>query len=976
MKKWIPIALCLLLPAVALAQSNEYTILGTVVDQYEEPLAGANVTIDNMAVGASADREGSFEITANVAPGDYTLQISFVGFKREQRELTLDADTQVDLGNVVLQEDIIGTEELVITGASALTSKKQFGNSISTVDAEELQSTGATQIDQALAGKIAGAFIQQSSGDPAGGISVRLRGTGTLLGQASPLYIVDGVIVNNDSPELIDVGGTATNRLVDLNPEDIERIEVVKGAAAAALYGSRANNGVVQIFTKEGAYGQTNITYSSKVNIDHIRKTLDVNMAQNADGDFLGNDGSILEGRRYDLQDEIFRTAVGTNQYLSVSGGSEDTRYFISGSYKSNQGIVDNSDFKRATARLNLDQNLSEWADLAVTLNYSNSRSNEMPNGGLNASYGILTGFIFGPNTVNPFPDEETGEFPRIGSQVNPLEGLATYDFNSEVNRVLGSAKLTLLPLDGLSIDHTLGVDTYSQVGTAFIPPGTTAPGLTTGFGRRSEREFFQMNNDLNIRYQTTLAASFESTTLAGGTLQYENSETIGLQAEMFAPGSEVVTGGADFDQPREFRSETVIYGVFAQQTFGLNDRYFLTGAGRFDASSVFAKDERWQFFPKLSGSYVVSEEEFWENSLGSVINSFKLRGSIGFSGGQTAIGAFDRFNLFSPASVNGRSALIPSSQRGALDVKPERQQELELGIDASLFDDRLAVEFTWYDQHTDDLLLFRTTAPSTGFLSQLGNFGELDNTGIEFLIKGVPVNNGRVQWASTVTFAANKNEVSGIEGGTLIIPESFGQVAAINGEPLGVFFSDAFARDEDGDIVIDDDGLPVEAPNDQIIGDPNPDWTGSFINAVSVGKNWNFRAQLDVSYGGDIFNFTERLGSLSAFGTLETYERELEGDLPPGYNGRVFGIFENWIEDGSYLKLRELSASYTLFPESIGLRSIRFSVIGRNLFSVDEYNGYDPETNVGGQRTAVRGFDFVQVPIPRSVTFGVTANF
>jgi hypothetical protein len=175
---------------------------------------------------------------------------------------------------------------------------------------------------------------------------------------------------------------------------------------------------------------------------------------------------------------------------------------------------------------------------------------------------------------------------------------------------------------------------------------------------------------------------------------------------------------------------------------------------------------------------------------------------------------------------------------------------------------------------------------------------------------------------------------------------------------------------------VIDDDGLPVEAPNDQIIGDPNPDWTGSFINAVSVGKNWNFRAQLDVSYGGDIFNFTERLGSLSAFGTLETYERELEGDLPPGYNGRVFGIFENWIEDGSYLKLRELSASYTLFPESIGLRSIRFSVIGRNLFSVDEYNGYDPETNVGGQRTAVRGFDFVQVPIPRSVTFGVTANF
>ena len=167
-----------------------------------------------------------------------------------------------------------------------------------------------------------------------------------------------------------------------------------------------------------------------------------------------------------------------------------------------------------------------------------------------------------------------------------------------------------------------------------------------------------------------------------------------------------------------------------------------------------------------------------------------------------------------------------------------------------------------------------------------------------------------------------------------------------------------------------------MEAAGDQIIGDPNPDWNGSFINEVSVGRSWNFRAQFDVSYGADVFNFTERLGSLSVFGTLETYERELEGEVPPGFNGRVFGIFENWIEDGSYIKLRELSASYTFFPKSSGFRSIRLSAIGRNLFSIDDYNGYDPETNVAGQRTAVRGFDFVQVPIPRSIIFGVTANF
>ncbi|SHG19793.1 TonB-linked outer membrane protein, SusC/RagA family [Fodinibius roseus] len=979
MKKGIlSLACLLLLPIAVQAQEVAYTISGMLVDERtEEPLAGANISFENTTIGTSADADGHFELTAQLEPGAYNLQITFIGYRRVEREINLGDEQEITLGTIELRQDVIGSEEVVITGASVLTSKKQIGNSISTVNADELQGSGATQIDQALAGKISGALIQQNSGNPAGGISVRLRGAGTFLGQASPLYIVDGVIVNNDSPELIDVGGTATNRLVDLNPEDIERIEVVKGAAAAALYGSRANNGVVQIFTKRGTSGKPEITYSSKVNIDHVRKTLDVNMAMNDQGQFLDNSGNVMDGKRYDFQDFIFRTAMGTDQYLSIGGGSGDTRYFMSGSYKNNQGIVKATNFERATARLNLDQALADWADISMKFNYSNSRSNEIPNGGLNSSYGALTGFIFGPNTVDPRPDPVSGEYPNNTVLANPLEVIDVYDFNQEVNRVLGGATLTLLPLEGLSIDHTLGIDTYSQVATAFIPNGTSAPGLTTGFGRRSEREFFQINNDLNLRYQKSLTPSIESTSLLGGTVQYEKTATTGIQAEEFTLGSRVVTGGADFDQPGEFRSETVIYGVFAQQTIGINERYFVTGAGRFDASSVFGKSERWQFFPKVSGSWLVSEEAFWQRSgIGEAVSSFKLRASLGTSGGQTAIGAFDRFNLFNPSSVNGRSALLPSTQRGALNVKPERQTELELGLDANFLSDRLTLEFTYYNQKTEDLLLFRTTAPSTGYLSQLGNFGSLDNTGFEVLLKGVPVNNNHLQWTSTVTFAANENEIRGIEGGVIIIPESFSQVAAINGEPLGVFYSDAFERDASGNIVKDEDALPVEAEGDHIIGDPNPDWNGSFINEVSIGRNWNFRAQLDVTYGNDVFNFTERLGSLGAFGTMKTYERELEGDLPEGYNARVFGIFENWIEDGSFVKLREMSASYTLYPEVLGLRSLRFSVIGRNLFSIDSYNGYDPETNVAGQRTAVRGFDFVQVPIPRSIIFGVTANF
>ena len=973
------IACCLMLPFSIFAQSTSYTITGELEDaENGEALVGANVSFSNLVIGTSTNAEGTFEVEAELKPGEYTLSFTFIGYKRVQRTVNFGNNRSVDLGTIQMQPDVIGTEEVVVTGASALTNKKQIGNSISTVSADELQTTGVGQIDAGLSGKIAGALVQQNSGDPAGGISVRLRGTGTVLGGASPLYIVDGVIVNNDSPELIDTGGNSTNRLADLNPEDIQRIEVVKGAAAAALYGSRANNGVVQIFTKEGKSGKPSITVKSTVNIDKIRKTLDVNMAQNDQGQYLDNSGNVMQdGRRYDFQDYIFRTAVGSNQFLSLSGGANDTRYYISGSHRNNEGIVDGSNYQRSTARLNLDQVITNWANLSTNMSYTHSQSQEVPNGGLNASYGALTGFIFGPNTVDPRPDPTTGEYPNNVSQANPLEVINRYDFENEVNRVIGSAKLSLTPFKGFSVDHTLGLDTYSQVGTAFIPSGTSAPGLSTGFGRRSEREFLQLNNDLRIRYQTDLASWLSSTSLLGGTLQYENVETTSLQSEQFSLGSRVVSGGADYDQPGEFRSKTVIYGVFGQQTFGYDDKLFLTAAGRFDASSVFGQNERWQFFPKVSGSYLISEENFWDEAgLSNLVSSFKLRASLGVSGGQTAIGPYDRFNIFSPTSVNGRSAMLPSSQRGAVNVKPERQQELELGVDANFFSDRLTVEFTWYRQNTQDLLLFRTTAPSTGYSSKLGNFGELDNEGIELLVRGAPINNQDFKWTSSLTFSANDNEVRGIDGGTLILPDSFSQVAAINGEPLGVFYSDAFERNSSGEIVTDSNGLPVEAEGDQIIGNPQPDWIASWINDISIGSNWNIRTQLDASYGNDVFNFTRRLGALSAFGTMEIYERELEGDLPSGYNSRVFGIFEKWVEDGSYLKLRELSVSYTKNLTVLGMESIKLSMTGRNLFSIDSYTGYDPETNVAGQRTAVRGFDFVQVPIPRSFVFGVTAKF
>ncbi len=963
-------ALCLSL-SIPISAFAQLTIKGTVTDERGESLPGANIIVVGTTTGTNTDAQGNFALYLSEPAAETTIEARFVGYKSARQ--TIRQNSGLVEVSFQLAVDVLQFDEIVVTGLSAAASKKQLGNAISTLTIRQLESTGATSLDKALTGKLAGALIQQNSGNPGGGVTIRLRGTGTVLGDADPLYVVDGVIVNNDSPELIRLGGGSQNRLIDLNPNDVERIEIVKGAAAAALYGSRANNGVVQIFTKRGAQGKPRINYTYGLSTSNIRKTLPVNRATVDNRGNKNPDGSDVQ--RFDHQDFIFRRAAGMEHYASISGGSGNTRYFASGSYLADQGVVENTLFRRISARTRIDQNLSNWLTFSVGGNFVFSKSNDIPNGGLNSNYGSMTGFIFGPNTYNLTPDPTTGTYPDDGVLANPLEVIDRYDFTQEITRYIGSAQLNATPISGLSIDYTLGIDTYDQTAIAFIPTGTSAPGLANGFSRRAVFDFLQLNNDINLRYQRDIFPNVQSTTRIGGTLQYEKGENFSAEGRNLSPVAEVVSSGANV-VAGEFRSKRVIYGGFIQQTFGIANRLFVTAAARIDASSVYDADNRWQFYPKASASYLISDTGFWQNSaLQNIFSDFKLRASIGASGGQTAIGPYDRLTNYNASSYDGNPGLVPSTQLGGT-IKPERQREIEIGTDFSLLSNRLGIELTYYDQRIDDLLLFRTLSPSTGHSRALQNVGTMDNTGLELLARAIPLARSNLRWESTLTYSTNKNKVDGIEGGRLIIPNSFSQVSAINGEPLGVFFSTAFERDAQGNIANDENNLPIQAADRKIIGDPNPDFTASLINQISLGQNWSFRMQWDAIIGGDIFNFTRRLAALSAFGVLTDYERELNGELPAGYNARVFRIFEQWIEDGSFVKLRELSASYRWQPQFLGLNSIQLSLIGRNLFSIDNYSGYDPETNIAGQRTAVRGFDFVEVPIPRSIAFRISLNY
>ena len=981
----------ILLPVqlVSLLALAQVRISGKVTGSDGKGLPSIAVQVRNTSNGAYTDLNGDYTINAALKDGSYVLNFTGVGLKPQEKPFQVSGSTKTFAFNVKMEDDVLGLNEVVVTGTAVATSKKKLGNAISTVSSKDIQYSAATGIDGALQGKVAGAQITQNSGNPAGGISVRLRGPSTIVGSSDPLYIVDGVIVNNDSRQLIDLGGYAQNRLVDINPADIDRIEVIKGAAAAAIYGSRANNGVVQIFTKRGKTGKPQISFSTQFKTNSIRKKLPYNQYPFRFNNNLPDDKSQTAVTRYDYQDKIFSTGIGTDNNLSVSGGTETTKYYVAVSSLYNEGIIKNTNFNRNGLRVNVSQKLN------------NSR--EIPNGGINEAYGALTGFIFSNNYINPDKDPVTGLYPStapisILKRTNPLEAISRFDFRQKVNRFIGNVQLNAKPIEGLNIDYIFGLDNYSQISTAYIPPKNTTPSYDKGLAVSANATVLQTNNDLNMSYRKKVNNWLESTTGLGGTMQYDRTYVIGGTAQQLGAFGQTINNGTIV--ATESRIERTILGGFLQQTFGISDKIYVTGAARVDASSVYGKDNRWQFFPKVSGSYLISEEKFWKDSkLGDILPSLKLRAAWGQSGNLTAIGAYDRLTTYTPIIYGGSAGSVSPVKLGNPDIKPERQTELELGTDISLLKDRLSIEFSYYNKDVKDLILNRTLAPSTGFNNRYLNIGTMTNKGFEVMIKGVPIQNKNLSWVSTFSYTHNTNVINGVEGnGILSFAGGFGQVAAVNGYSLGAFYSTFFARNPDGSLLLTPAGLPqrekgVQGPNgtytvkrdasgqpsgsilSRVIGDPNPKHVLSWINEVSYRK-FNFRMQWDGMLGFDVFNFTRRVGDNANYGGLKGYEAELKGEVPKGTSAALFSVFENWIEKGNFVKLRELSVAYTITPKAGKLRDLRLTLSGRNLLSIDKYSGYDPEVNAAGQDNAVRGFDFVEVPLPRTFLLGLNVNF
>ncbi len=1000
-------------------------VSGKVSNQKDNSgIEGISIVIKGTRNGATSDNVGGFSLKLN-NNNAVTLVASGVGFKTQ--ELNVDPSKMATGLNIVLTEQYSKLDEVVVTGTSAGTTKRQLGSYISSVNADELTKGATGNVLAALQGKTAGAQIIQNSGDPAGGMSVRLRGISSVLSSSEPLYIVDGVIINNATNRVTNtssnydggnfVGSIGQNRMVDINPADIERIEVLNGAAAAATYGSRANAGVIQIFTKRGKSGAAKVSFSTTYMNSNLRKKLDVNNSPVKFGGPTDGPGALTQDiltpaatnttsvTRYDYQDYIFRNASGTDNTVSVSGGNDKTKYYFGGSYFYNQGIIQNTDFQRFSFRSNIDQVINKWLSMNLGLNYTNSSANEKPDG--QSFFSPTNSVTIIGNFHDIWTRDANGNIKAVGERgrVNPVSVIEDIKQRQTTNRLIGSFGMKMKAAKGLTFDYLMGIDNYAQNGTTYIPPfaynaspgffggGPTLDPTQNGYSSVGTNNFFQINHDLTGNYTVEIAKDFNSTTQVGFSQQYEKSNYALIQGRGFAPFIETVNGASTPLPGVDDRSEISISGLYIQQNFKLKNQFFLTGAVRRDASSVFGANQRNQIYSKASASYVISSTDYWnELDIAKAFDLVKIRLAYGESGNLTGIGAYSRFNTYSSNSFLGRSALNSSSTLANENVKPERQSEIEYGLDLGMLNNRIGLTVNVYNKKVTDLLINRQLSPTNGFASLLDNFGALENRGYEVMLTLVPIQNKDLKWEMTTIYNRNRNKATKIgQALTLFSTNSGTPIGIVEGQPIGIFYGTYFARNADGTFIVNAGNIPQTARGTQtsvlnptenlnnagsvlrrVIGDPNPDYTASLVNEVSY-KKWNFRAQLDAVQGVDVFNadFRTRQG----VGNGKEAEKEQRGILPRGYISGIYAIEEWRVDDGSFVKLRELSVSYNVGKlKFINNLSINFS--GRNLISWDNYNGYDPEVNSGGQSTLLRGIDFGATPIPRTFSFGIKADF
>lgn len=1014
------ISFIFLLQLFALAATSQIKISGKVTGTDGKGIPSASVAILNTEIGTATDADGVYTINANLKPGTYRIEFSGVGFKSKEQSLSIGSGVTYTADGQ-LSEDALKMDEVVVIGSSLKQSRKQLGNTVNSVSSKQLSNTGSGNLSASLQGKVPGAQITQTSGDPSGGISIRMRGTSTIKGSSEPLYVIDGVIISNATTNVTNLNVAAgasaelgTNRLADINPNDIEKIDIIPGASASAIYGSRASNGVVLITTKTGKAGQFKIDFGTSLISNALRKkvyistygkqfgyaALRLGNISNAGGPptytgatttYTRPDGQtrilatdLVDVTRYDYQDHIFDKGLGTDNYISLSGGSEKTKYYFSGGYYKNEGIIKNTDFRRFNFKTRVEQIVSKWLTIIGGVAYTNSFSNERPNG--NVFWSPINSVNITNNIYDITQRDAAGNLKNVEpTRVNPLSVIEDMSLTQSVNRTISDIQVKIKPFKGLSIDYILGIDNFSQEGRNLIERYSYIAAFEgLGYVSSALVNTFLINNDVNISYQAKFK-SISSLTTAGFNHQYQKITGLFNEGRDLLNGITTINGAAVKLDPRYTLDQRQIFGGFLQQTFGFKNIFFLTAAGRIDGSTSFPQDTRTYFYPKLSGSWSISDMDFWKNMKSSWFNSARLRASWGLAGNLSGIGSYDRFSTYLSSNINGIATYNVNTALGNEFVEPERSSEFEFGTDLSFLNNKLGLVFTVYNKKIVDnsLLVDRILAPSSGGSTRTENVGNLTNKGWELGLTATPISGKNFNWNIFGSVNRNTNLVTASSQVTPVaLANATGSPSVIlAGHPVGVFYANYFERDASGNLLLDAGGRPIAAVNNptakvllrKALGDPNPDWVISMNNSFEY-KKLSFSFLLDGALGQEVFNADRR--TRQGVGIGDYSEKEAKGLIPRGY---IFSIYntEEWrVESGSYIKLREIALSYQLPSFAKFIKSSSISLIGRNLISFDDYDGYDPETNAGGNSSVLRGIDFGNVPIPKTFQISFRASF
>ena len=1008
--RWsVLLSLLLLALPVSAALAQTRVIRGTVRGESGEALSGASVGVFGTALGAYTDEQGRFSVTAPASA--VTLRIRRIGYAQK----TVDVGPAANDISVTLSRDVLQLETQVVTGTATSVSSANAANAVAVVSGEQLNRAPTTTIENALQGKIPGAVITTNSGAPGGGAQVQLRGVTSIGSSSSPLYVVDGVIVSNDAissglttiTQASRVIGTSNqdqqvNRIADLNPADIEDVSVLKGPSAGAIYGSAASNGVIIITTKRGRGGKPAFNVTQRLGQFRLANKLKLrcfNSAQEAAD--AGLDATTWQPVCNDFQEQFYgEHPLSYETDASVSGGIGGTTYFISGLAKRDGGIEQGTGYNKQSLRVNLNQAIGSRLTVKANSQLVHSLTVRGISGNDNANVNPFTVFSLTPTFYDLRRDPVTGVYPRnpyLGANGdNPFQDRDLLSTPENIYRFIGgaSANYSLLATPRQTLDFVLsgGVDHFTQQDKLVSPPSLyfeNADGLPGTVVDNNSGEIVGTLGGSVIHKFFPDSKLFSATTSLGfrqGRKEFN---------QVFTAGQNLLLGQANLDKAANitaFETRTLVkdFSYYGQEELLLlQEKLLLTGGLNLERASTNGDPDKFYAYPKLAASFRMP----W---LPPRTDALKLRLAYGRAGNKPQFG-----QAFTPMVVTVENNILgvrPSLGAGRPDIKPERSTETEAGFDATLLGGRASLEFTGYHKAIDDLILTATRAPSTGFTTEVVQGGSLVNRGYEIALNMTPLQRGALTWISRTTFSHNHAIVTQLPvpafntGGFGL---GFGATRIEVGKSptaiIGRNGRDTTFRDASGALVTRGTGGCPAAPSTvscgtfvsrvdhlQIIGDASPRFTMGFSNEFDFGPV-RVTSLFDWRHGGDVANLTNDyfLDCCSDNqGTLG--DTVLVNRLRKKQSLRQTRAF---LEDASFVKLRELSVSFAL-PKSLirtafsAASAARLELSGRNLLTWTPYTGLDPEVSNFGNTNVTRYFDVTPYPPSRSFFVSLSVDF